>query len=226
MKQDWNTQTSFSMSVMSLCRSDFVWKHIFTVSHSSFVVGGFISSFTGTFSCWGNGRSSSVSLVCCRFVALLCVNRALRSSKFDATQERWCALSSLISLLFFTAITHKVVIRFFFIFSFFFNDSDNNDNNSNNNNNNVKFNSINTTTDSHKLKEKITGQTSYNDTKNVELIIPLKYLTNFLGTLKMYFTNFEINLILTWSANCIIKFSAVDQSTIFAICDAKLYIPL
>ena len=39
------------------------------------------------------------------------------------------------------------------------------------------------TTDSFKIKEKITGQTSDNGRKDVETIVPLKYLSNFWRTL-------------------------------------------
>ena len=38
--------------------------------------------------------------------------------------------------------------------------------------------------------------------------------------------NYEINLILTWSANCVISNSAVNQATTFAITDTKLYVPV
>ena len=37
--------------------------------------------------------------------------------------------------------------------------------------------------------------------------------------------NCEINLILTWSANCIISDSA-NKATIFVLSDTKLYVPL
>lgn len=47
----------------------------------------------------------------------------------------------------------------------------------------VDFTDINTT-DSIEFKEKITGQTRHNDTKNVEIILPLKYLSNFNEPLK------------------------------------------
>ena len=40
----------------------------------------------------------------------------------------------------------------------------------------------------------------------------------------MLLINCEINLILTWSANCIIKSSALNQATTFAITDIKLYV--
>ena len=38
--------------------------------------------------------------------------------------------------------------------------------------------------------------------------------------------NYEIDLILTWSANCVISNSAASQATIFAITDTKLYVPV
>ena len=38
--------------------------------------------------------------------------------------------------------------------------------------------------------------------------------------------NCEINLILTWFANCIIFNAAVNQDTTFAITDTKLYVPV
>ena len=47
----------------------------------------------------------------------------------------------------------------------------------------------------------MTGQTGENGSKNVEIMVPLKYLSNFLRTLVMLLINREINLILTWSTN-------------------------
>ena len=44
---------------------------------------------------------------------------------------------------------------------------------------------VNFTGDSHKYKQKITGATGTNDTKNVEIMLPLKCLSNFWGTLEM-----------------------------------------
>ena len=43
----------------------------------------------------------------------------------------------------------------------------------------VDFNAANATTNSFKVKEKITGETGNNGTKNVEIMVPLKYLSNF-----------------------------------------------
>ena len=48
-------------------------------------------------------------------------------------------------------------------------------------------------------------------------MVPLKYLSNFWRTLGMPLINCEINLILTWSANCVISNAAANQATTFAI---------
>ena len=78
-------------------------------------------------------------------------------------------------------------------------------------------------TDSFKFKKKITGQTDDNGTKDVEILVPLKYLNNFWRTLKMSLTNCEINLILTWPANCVIIANAVpNHGATFAKTDTKL----
>ena len=54
--------------------------------------------------------------------------------------------------------------------------------------------------ESFKSKVKITGKNPNDgNTKYVEIIVPLKYLSNFWRTLEMLFVNCEINLILTWS---------------------------
>ena len=53
------------------------------------------------------------------------------------------------------------------------------------------------TTDSFNFKAKITGQTENDGTKNVEIMVPLKYLSNFWRTLEMPLINCEANLILT-----------------------------
>ena len=44
---------------------------------------------------------------------------------------------------------------------------------------------VNNTTDSFKFKAKVTGKTGNNGTKNVEIMVPLKYLSNFWRTLEM-----------------------------------------
>ena len=60
------------------------------------------------------------------------------------------------------------------------------------------------TTDSFKFKEKKTDQTSNNGIKNVEIMVPLRYLINFWKTLEMSLISCKINFMLTWSVNCVI----------------------
>ena len=82
-------------------------------------------------------------------------------------------------------------------------------------------------TDSFNFKVKMTGQTGDNGTKPIEIIVPLKYLSNFWRTLEMPLINCEINLILTWSANCvIISTDVANQIATFVITDTKLYFPI
>ena len=76
-----------------------------------------------------------------------------------------------------------------------------------------------------KKKKKITGRTPNNDNKNdVEIMVPLKYLSNFWRTLEMPLINYEDNFILTWSSTCVITDS--NGAAIFAITDTKLYVPV
>ena len=83
------------------------------------------------------------------------------------------------------------------------------------------------TTDSFKFKAKITGETGDDGTKDVEIIVPLKYLSNFWRTLVMPLINCEVNLILTWSSTCVlISTNVPNQSATFAITDTKLYVPV
>ena len=79
------------------------------------------------------------------------------------------------------------------------------------------------TTDSFKFKTKITGETGDDGTKDVEIIVPLKHLSNFWRTLEMPLINCEVNLILTWSLTCVlISTNFPNQSATFAITDTKL----
>ena len=81
--------------------------------------------------------------------------------------------------------------------------------------------------DSFDFRVKMTGQTGDYGTKNVEIMVPLKYLSNFWRTLEMLLINGEINLILTWSTNCVIVFTnVVNQNATFQITDTKLYVPI
>ena len=70
---------------------------------------------------------------------------------------------------------------------------------------NAEYDANNASIDSFKLKEKIRGQTDNNSIKDVEIMVPLKCLSNFWSTLEMSLINCEINLVLTWSTNCVIK---------------------
>ena len=84
--------------------------------------------------------------------------------------------------------------------------------------------------------------------KNLEIIVPLKYLRNFWRSLDMLLINCEVSLTLTWSENCILTDIAtqtarnanpnanppvegrerIDAPTnaIFKITDTKLYVPV
>ena len=55
-------------------------------------------------------------------------------------------------------------------------------------------------------------------------MVPLKYSSNFWRTLQMPLINCEINLIITWSKNCVISNAAANQDTTFAITDTKKYV--
>ena len=59
--------------------------------------------------------------------------------------------------------------------------------------------------ESFKWKVKIIGKTLNNgNTKEVEIIVPLKHLCNFWRTLEIPLINGKVNLILTWSSSCVI----------------------
>ena len=79
-------------------------------------------------------------------------------------------------------------------------------------------------------------------TKDVEIVVPLKYLSNFWRTLDIPLINSEINLILTWTENCVLTskatrdanpdvnpaIAAVNNLTnvTFKITVTKLYMPV
>ena len=82
-----------------------------------------------------------------------------------------------------------------------------------------------TQSESFKSKIKITGKTPADgNTKDVEILVPLKYLSNFWRTLEMPLINCEVELLLTWSKNCII--SSATGETKFATTETKLYVPV
>ena len=110
------------------------------------------------------------------------------------------------------------------------------------NNNNAKF-SI-KDSKSFDYKTSITGKLEgKNKEKEVE-IVPLKYLSNFWRTLDIPLINCEINLILTWSKNCVLTSKATRHTVpaqggnpavtrvnnpanvTFEITGTKLYVPV
>ena len=63
-----------------------------------------------------------------------------------------------------------------------------------------------------------------------EVVIPLKHLSNFWRTLNIPLINCEIELILTWSKNCVLADMTVANNPPtgleFQITDTKLYVPV
>ena len=87
-----------------------------------------------------------------------------------------------------------------------------------NNGENTDFDESNDYNNSFKIK-KITGETGNNVTKNVEIMVPLKYISNLWRTHDMPLINCEINLDL-------ILTNVAAQTTTFSITDTKLYVPV
>ena len=74
----------------------------------------------------------------------------------------------------------------------------------------VDYNGANAT-DSFNFRTKITGQAAADNNNgniarrvDVEIMVPLKYLSNFCRTLEMPLIDCEVGLILDWSANCVL----------------------
>ena len=63
-----------------------------------------------------------------------------------------------------------------------------------------------------------------------EIVIPLKYLSNFWRSLNIPLINCEVELILTWSKNCVLADMTVANNPPtgleFQIKDTKLYVPV
>ena len=79
-----------------------------------------------------------------------------------------------------------------------------------------------TESESFKFKSRFLNNTNNAGTINVEVTVPLKYLSNFWGTLETSLINCETILILTLSANCLIF--QRDRVTTFALTDKNLYV--
>ena len=82
-------------------------------------------------------------------------------------------------------------------------------------------------TDSLNFKSKIIDKTDDDgEIENVEIMVPLKYLSNFWRTLEMPLINCEVELILTWSENCvIISTDVANQNPTFTITETNLDVP-
>ena len=96
------------------------------------------------------------------------------------------------------------------------------------------------------FKAKITGQARDDEKKQkknktswrVEIMVPLNYLSNFWRTLEMLLIKFEVNLILTYSENCVIMYTNganqnvvvytndANQGATFKLKDTKPYVPV
>ena len=86
----------------------------------------------------------------------------------------------------------------------------------------------NITIESFKFKTKITSQTN-NDGRgdDVQIMVPLKYFSNFWRTLETPLINCEVDLILDWSENCvIISTNVANQVLTFTITETNLYVPV
>ena len=103
-----------------------------------------------------------------------------------------------------------------------------------NDNGNIEdFNGANAT-DSSNFKTKLTDQTAADNINgnvagrvDVEIMVPLKCLSNFWRTLEMPLISCEVELILDWSANCVIIYTNIDdQVPTFTITETNLYVPV
>ena len=63
-----------------------------------------------------------------------------------------------------------------------------------------------------------------NSVKNTNILVPLKYLSNFWILLQMALINCEIHLELNWIEDCIL--SSAGDSAKFKIMNAKLHVPI
>ena len=55
-------------------------------------------------------------------------------------------------------------------------------------------------------------------------MVPLKYLSSFRKTLELSLINYEINLDLKWSKNCVIVANNDDQTVTFSITNTRFYV--
>ena len=91
---------------------------------------------------------------------------------------------------------------------------------------------------SESFKYNIVGKTQEDNDSltNAKFVIPLKHLSNFWRALNIPLINCEVELILTWSKNCVLADMTVNadadpaivapSGAIFQITDTKLYVPV
>ena len=127
----------------------------------------------------------------------------------------------------------------------YYRDGINYDANENNNETNKINNNKTKTSKSFEYKTKIMGRTAEDDTLNAKILVPLKYLSNFLRFLNLPLINCKTELDLEWTKNCVISeisrtFRAGDPNAnpvvhqvetattgaTFQINNAKLYVPV
>ena len=94
--------------------------------------------------------------------------------------------------------------------------------------------------ESFQYKASIVGKTPENNYSltNAKVVIPLKHLCNFWRALNLPLNNFEVELILTWSKNCVLADMTesavrggdptivVPLGVTFKITDTRLYVPV
>ena len=81
-------------------------------------------------------------------------------------------------------------------------------------------------TDPFNFTAEITGETEDSGTKEAEIMVQINYVSSFWRTLEMHLINCEINLILTWSGNCVVVYTDIaNQGATFAVTETKLSVP-
>ena len=81
---------------------------------------------------------------------------------------------------------------------------------------------------SFKYKSIILGESTADGadrkSKDVKIVVPLKYLFNYFRSLEMSLINFKIHLELNWTKNCVM--SSIVGGTTFQVTRKKLYVPI
>ena len=83
------------------------------------------------------------------------------------------------------------------------------------------------TSSSFKYKVELLGNPVLNNNiakRSVQVVVPLKYLSNFFRSLEMPLINCKIKLNLTWKKGCVLSIDVGDA--VFIINDTKMYVPV